>query len=92
MAAHTRKLWIGIFFFVQISVLLLVISKNIVWIRASFNMQRDQKIYQALLEEKKVLLHDLHELQSYGELVTYAQHAFGMEPVQRKRIKRMEEI
>ena len=89
ISVNSRKVWLLIFIAVQLGTVLAIISKNILWIQCSYRFQRDEKQLQTLLEEKKILLHKLHDLQRHDDLKRYAQDALSMQSVQRSKIKRI---
>ena len=87
--AYSKKLWFFIFIAAQVGMVLLIISRNTMWIKMSYVMQKYEQEYCVLLEEKKVLMHRLYELQSHDRVKHYAQNKLGMHTVTRRKIKKM---
>lgn len=86
---YSKQISILVFIALQLGIVLVHISKNALWIKASYKIQKYEREYQTCIEEKKIALQRLYVLKNHGQIKQYAQKELGMNMVALGKIKKV---
>ena len=84
-----KKFWLILFIATQLTIIIVHISKQSVWIKMSYTTQTYEHELTTLLEQKKVLTHTLYELEDPKKIKDYAQKKLGMKSLKIHDFKRI---
>ena len=86
-----RKLFFITFVAVHLLFIFLQVTKHVEFIHASYEKQKSEKLYTALIKEKDSLARTIQTLQNKDVIAQYARIQLGMKAMNLKQIKRLAE-
>lgn len=84
-----KNAWILITIITQISIIIMAIAKQTVWIGITYALQIQEKKIAVLKQQKKELLHALYEVKNPHTIKMYAQNTLNLHPVPLQKIQRL---
>ncbi len=84
-----RNVFALLFVGTHIIFIVLQIHRHTLYIKYSYQKQKNEKIYENLLKEQEMLTYELHTLHNNETIKKYAQNELGMMPTNLKHIKKV---
>ena len=84
-----RSLFISLFIGTNIFFVFLQIHRHSLFIKVSYEKQRQEKIKTELAQKKQNLIHELYSLKDRGAIKKFAEAELGMHKVKLNQIKKL---